>query len=333
MVGRLARLAHELELHLRAALRNGISEPPVAGQPVDPILRISIVDDNILALNPPELAQPLPETFVAGRVKGLSLLSSRMDSVAEPDAALVYCEWTLEFKNVSSQPREARAQIALPPGGVVSRLTLWIDGEEREAAFGGRSQTRQAYQQVAVIRRRDPVLVTTCGPDRVLAQCFPVPANGGVMKVRLGITAPLIVDSLEQGRFVWPCFLERNFGIASDFKHGLSIESSALLSSEGGALTPAKTNSHPFLLREELADTDLGESSRSVVTVRRPPEIASVWSPSGDEGQLIRQTIRSTQATAPPRIVLLLDGSVGMQRFVTEISEALSEVPSTVEIA
>jgi hypothetical protein len=31
------------------------------GQPVDPILRISIVDDNILALNPPELAQPLPE--------------------------------------------------------------------------------------------------------------------------------------------------------------------------------------------------------------------------------------------------------------------------------
>ena len=31
------------------------------GQPVDPTLRISIVDDNILALNPPELAQPLPE--------------------------------------------------------------------------------------------------------------------------------------------------------------------------------------------------------------------------------------------------------------------------------
>src|SRR5262249_32127277 len=31
------------------------------GQPVDPILRISIDDNNILALNPPELAQPLPE--------------------------------------------------------------------------------------------------------------------------------------------------------------------------------------------------------------------------------------------------------------------------------
>jgi len=36
------------------------------GQPVDPTLRISIVDDNILALNPPDLAQPLPERVEQG---------------------------------------------------------------------------------------------------------------------------------------------------------------------------------------------------------------------------------------------------------------------------
>jgi hypothetical protein len=40
------------------------------GQPVDPILRISIVDDNILTLNPPELAQPLPECVEQGRPIG-----------------------------------------------------------------------------------------------------------------------------------------------------------------------------------------------------------------------------------------------------------------------
>src|SRR3989442_1009322 len=40
------------------------------GQPVDPTLRISIVDDNILALNPPELAQPLPERVEVGRPVG-----------------------------------------------------------------------------------------------------------------------------------------------------------------------------------------------------------------------------------------------------------------------
>src|SRR4029453_9462434 len=37
------------------------------GQPVEPTLRKSIVDDNILALNPPELAQPLPERVEVGR--------------------------------------------------------------------------------------------------------------------------------------------------------------------------------------------------------------------------------------------------------------------------
>jgi hypothetical protein len=37
------------------------------GQPVDPTLRKSIVDDNILALNPPEFAQLLPERVEQGR--------------------------------------------------------------------------------------------------------------------------------------------------------------------------------------------------------------------------------------------------------------------------
>src|SRR6185295_4904839 len=149
---------------------------------------------------------------VAGRVKGVSLVNSREDGLIDADAALAYVEWTLEFKNVSTLQREARAQILLPPGGVVSRLTLWINGEEREAAFGGRSQVREAYQSV-VTQRRDPVLVPTCGPDRVMLQCFPVPPDGGLMKARIGITAPLILTQSGEAALPWPCFLERNFTI------------------------------------------------------------------------------------------------------------------------
>src|SRR6185436_12440072 len=125
---------------------------------------------------------------VGGRIKGLFLHSSRLDTTINAEAVWSYTEWTMEFRNDSQQQREARAQILLPPGAVVSRLTLWVNGEEREAAFAGRSQTRQAYEKVAIQQRRDPVLVTTAGPDRVLMQCFPV-QPGGLMKVRLGITA------------------------------------------------------------------------------------------------------------------------------------------------
>ena len=105
----------------------------------------------------------------------------------------------------------------------MSRLTLWIDGEEREAAFAARRKTREAYQQV-VRRQRDPVLVTTSGPDRVLMQCFPVPP-GGEMKMRLGITSPMLLNGREKATLPLPCFLERNFSIPENVRHSVWVES------------------------------------------------------------------------------------------------------------
>ena len=139
---------------------------------------------------------------MAAKLRGLTLEQSRLDGKVEARSGAAYQEWTLVFRNAAQTAREARAQILLPPGGVVSRLPLWINGEEREAAFGGRSEVRAAYQQV-VARRRDPVLVSYAGPDRVLMQCYPVPANGGTMKVRLGITQPLTPRPMGVAR--WHC--------------------------------------------------------------------------------------------------------------------------------
>jgi hypothetical protein len=264
---------------------------------------------------------------VAGRVKGLSLQSSRLDAIAEPDAAVVYCEWTMEFKNVSPQQREARAQIVLPPDGVVSRLTLWVNGEEREAAFGGRSQTRQAYQQVAVQQRRDPVLVTTCGPDRVLMQCFPVPPNGGTLKVRIGITAPLMLDSPGRGAFQWPEFLERNFKIPQEFKHAVWIESPRKVSCASSTLVAAG-DTHKFSLRGNLAEGSLGG-----VLVDRPAETRAVWTPALADGQLIRQRIEESAQPVASRIVLVIDGSANMKPWADSLADAVRQIPSGTEIA
>ena len=264
---------------------------------------------------------------VAGRVKGLSLQSSRMDATAEPEAATVYCEWTMEFKNVSQQEREARAQIALPPGAVVSRLTLWVNGEEREAAFGGRSQTRQAYQQVAIQQRRDPVLITTCGPNRVLMQCFPVPPNGGTMKVRVGITAPLVLESAGQGAFQWPEFLERNFKLAPEFKHAVWMESPMKISSANSTLVASQAP-NKFSLHGYLADGSPGS-----VLVDRPAETRSVWTPALAGGQVIRQRIQESAEPAASRIVLVVDGSAGMKPWSDSFAAAISQLPAGTELA
>ena len=264
---------------------------------------------------------------VAGRVKGLSLAASRLDTITEPDAAVAYCEWTLEFKNVSSLQREARAQIALPPGGVVSRLTLWVNGEEREAAFGGRSEVRTAYQQVAIVQRHDPVLVTTSGPDRVLMQCFPVPPNGGTMKVRLGITAPLVLESLDRGRFLWPKFIERNFGIAPDFKHSVWIDSSKQMSTTTKTLV-TDTSGGKIAVHGTVVDAGLGD-----VIIERTPEISKSWTPALETNQIIQQRIEEAEAQPASRIVFVLDGSASMTESKREIADAIGKMPAGSEVS
>ena len=120
---------------------------------------------------------------ISRRLPGLELAESAFHVTLEPDAAIGYVEWTLEFRNSAVRENEARVLIKLPAGGVVSRVSGWVNGEEREAAFGRREQVLIAYWGV-VEKKRDPLLVTTLDRDRVLVQCYPVSPDGGRMKAR-----------------------------------------------------------------------------------------------------------------------------------------------------
>ena len=83
-------------------------------------------------------------TKIGSKLEGLSLSSSRLDASVDADGGVGYMEWTLSFQNDSAIQREARTEVQLPPGGIVSRLTLWVNGEEREAAFAGRSSATRS---------------------------------------------------------------------------------------------------------------------------------------------------------------------------------------------
>lgn len=271
---------------------------------------------------------------VGGRVRGLTLQSSRLDAVVDPAAALAYTEWILEFKNVSPRQREARAQILLPPGGVVSRLTLWVNGEEREAAFAGRSHVRQAYQQVAIRQRRDPVLVTTAGPDRMLMQCFPVPPDGGTMRVRMGITSPLNLDSPAEGSLRWPAFLERNFTIQEDFRHSLWAECRGAIKPAGNVLRAETPNAGASAVRGQVKDADLG-SAATLIRVPRDETVRQVWTRDtrSATGGYVVGRFEETKVATPPRIVFVLDGSRESDGVRSEFASALERLPAGAEIA
>jgi len=223
---------------------------------------------------------------VAGRRKGLSLVSSRLDATVAPGEASGYLEWTMVFRNDHWREREARAQILLPPGGVVSRLTLWVNSEPREAAFAGTGKVRDAYRKVAVEQRRDPVLVTWAGVDRVLVQCFPVPP-GGEMKVRLGITTPLELNPAAEARFHLPWLLERNFGMTEEGLHAGWIESAGPLAPAGPLLRPDRRPEGRHVLTGILTDAELYCVS-SAVDVPRAKDSGQAWTKDPrDEKQVI----------------------------------------------
>ena len=261
-----------------------------------------------------------------GRLRGLSLAASRLDGSLDGNAALGYLEWTLVFKNTAPIAREARSQIALPPGAVVSRLTLWIDGEEREAAFAGRGEVRAAYQSV-VRRNRDPVLVTTVGQDRIAMQLFPVPPNGE-MKVRVGMTVPLALRSQQEGVLRLPYFHERNFDTGDLLRHSVWIESKTPLRS---AVTAASDADDVFSARFDMDDDRLGTGASSIIVERNASNEA--WAADSKEaGYLVQQRITDREAVAPKKLVVVMDGSSAMSAIAPRIAKTFTDLPPGIEL-
>jgi len=258
--------------------------------------------------------------------RGLSLVGSQMDGSIDGDAALGYLEWTLRFKNEKTWQQEAVAQIQLPPDAVVSRLTLWINGEEREAAYAGRGKVTEAYNAV-VNTRKDPVLVTTSGKDRVSMRAFPVPPNGE-MKLKIGITAPLRLDSETHSRLPLPYFQERNFAVASE--HAVWFESKKPLEIANQNFTQEQRADF-FAVRGKVANEDLIKLGSPIRAVKSAA-VKTAWARDKTDSQLIvRQEIRESAAPKPQRIVFVVDASGQMKDVQKEIAEAIKNFPSDTE--
>jgi hypothetical protein len=229
-----------------------------------------------------------------GRIlKNLSLVTSQIDGSVDGVAGIGYLEWTLEFANGGPRQREARATVMLPKDAVVSRVTLWINGEPREAAFGTRSATTAAYQSV-VRARRDPLLVTTAGPDRILVQCFPIPSNGR-MKIRLGITAPL-----RKGTLSLPRFVERNFTLAG--RHQVWVDS--------GTST----------FRQAVAGEALGFSLP--LPSQKMSDLS--WTPDPlDSRRIVIQRIERRARRRFSNLVFVVDGSAALKHWAGRLRDQL----------
>ena len=265
-----------------------------------------------------------------GKLEGLSLTSSKLDGQMDADGGVGYMEWTLVFRNDSDVQREARTEVQLPPGGIVSRLTLWVNGEEREAAFAGRSTVREAYQKVAIQQRRDPVLVTTAGRDRVLVQCFPVPPNSGEMKIRFGITLPLVLEDQMHAKLRLPHLVFRNFSIPDDVKHAVWIQGKTAMGTYNSLLQPSRQGD-VFSLAGTLDDDWLASSGSSISLDRY--DVNETWSKDPfNPGFVITQSVAEHSPSHLHRIVLVVDTSATVVNHLPEIRNAFASLPSDLDV-
>ncbi|RYD24283.1 MAG: PEP-CTERM sorting domain-containing protein [Verrucomicrobiaceae bacterium] len=264
---------------------------------------------------------------VAIRLKHLDLADSRFDGHVDSVSRIGYGEWTMVFKNGSQQTKEARCQVRLPRDGRISRLTLWVNGEPREAAFSTVSKVKAAYKSVAVVQQRDPVLVNMVGPDTVMVQCFPVPARGE-MKIRLGITAPL-----DNGQWELPHVIERNFGLAKGLGHAVWMQGDRSFSL---TYPTGKSDSAPDgggqSLSAELTRERLMEPGNTITMGLSAGEPAVVWCEDrfakADEHVLVREPRQVTRKAAE-KLVVVIDGSLSMETAKERVLKALAAQDSS----
>ena len=263
-------------------------------------------------------------------LNGLSLADSKLEGTIDSDGGLAYLDWALTFENNSSWGKEARAEIQLPPGGVVTRVTLSDRGNEAEAEFGNRARTGQESQ---VLYTRDPVLVTTAGRDRILVQGFPVSPFSEETKIRLGITVPLVLESRSQVRLLLPHFEARNFRIPAHVNHKIWFESARPIATEYGGLYYGQMPDNNFMLGGQITDKDLSNPERSLLIARLDRDTGT-WSrnPFEIEGSIVKQWIEERTPVHLRRIVLVVDTSVSMAEWEPEINAALGVLPRDTDI-
>jgi hypothetical protein len=181
---------------------------------------------------------------------------SIITGIVDPDTLTASLYWTIDLKNTSGVDQEAQAELKLPPGAVVSRATLWVNGVPQEAAFNTTQQVTNAYQWITV-KHRDPLLVTYKDDHTVLIKAAPVPANGDIMKIRLGITAPLTLGAEGKTSLAVPEIKEANFTLADS--NDIHLESKRQIGFFNGQSSTLQRLFGKYLLTANMPASELSK--------------------------------------------------------------------------
>lgn len=263
---------------------------------------------------------------VGVKMPGLSLARSQMAGSVDAVTYSGALDWTLVFHNSSLNTQEARCEISLPSGAVVSRATLWIDGEPRDGAFAATPKVQQAYRD-SVGQQVDPLLVTMTAPDKLLVQCFPVTAGGGEMKVRLGFKLPLETSDGKTCTMKLPKMVASNFSQSRRQRLQLTSHDVFMQSKSMPGVVASRTEAGNALTG--IFKTGPQDSDTEVVVQRNsfPTTVATLdW--YSKKPRYIVQSLQETTRPSLKRLFVVVDSSASLSDSAAQIRSVIAEIPA-----
>lgn len=270
---------------------------------------------------------------VGPTVEGLSLHRSAIHGELHPNTLSSSLNWTFVFKNKSYINEQARAELALPEGAVISDLTLWVDGKPQSGAFSATETARgtgaQHLSGVNWISDKSnlPVLITDLGRGRFLLQASPVPGRGE-LKVSVSITEPIKIDASNKASLGIPHFIDSNFSLSG--QHQLRLRCDQAMQSGLKSITPALTADGTSMLSGELSEADISNSTFSV-KLEKPQGFQGALVADRFAGGYILQQRKERSLSAPKHLVVVVDASERMRKHASEVAAALQKIPSGIK--
>ncbi len=255
---------------------------------------------------------------VSGIARGLSVKGSALVGTIDNDGAIAKMEWIMSLENSSKYDREARAKLLLPPGAVVTGAKIVINNIEREATIMTRSVAREIYRQ-NIIAKKDPLLVSMSGMDRVLIQCFPVRPMSKA-DVKLTIVAPISINGSGTGSLELPAFEERNFVLEGPVT--LTFDSKAPIKCDAAAV---KIDAAKPLIFNATIDGSQLSRFNGIVNVERDRQCHRTWCHDRFTGNayVVERVLQPQTYPVPQSLYVVVDGSEAMQAYRQQIVDGL----------
>jgi hypothetical protein len=293
----------------------------MTGKPYQSITDLSVDDGGGDAFSSNNYDQFLAGQVIGEMLPGLSLKRSQIRGAVNSRTLTSNLEWTFVLKNKSNTDCEARAEIALPPGAVVSKLTLWEDGKPTDALVAANSSASMAYTST-VLRKQDPALIRYLGKGRVLLQCYPI-VHGKEMKVSVTMVAPLKLDSASQASLALPRLVASNY--STHVSHDVHFLTDANLKLPVAGLH-ATTNADKSKLYVGSINAQDAKNTGLSLIASRATETGTISSRNSFSKSYTVQTIKEVQNNTPKNLVVVVDGSKSIKDSKNEIIDLLSKV-------